>query len=426
MSFSRLTALWFGLSLAGSAFALTPPLSSIDAYKVITIEGEDMPVALGQNIDDLSLAAIQDNVMEPVPFQIDQYNTGGAIYFDGWEVPMAGDAKKMDPTDKLLFLFKDAGVRRKSTDPYDGEVLAEIKLKDTAGVERFVYLVRGSRLRSEEQYVRYSAEMGVVETDFYSLRYNKDNHLKWDDFQYLNYVGERPLDSMKLRLRTGLVSSIAPTELNNDDLVALPTGEKIGPIRTTTQLDFTLYLVKLPILQLSLQIHHYPKAVMYDVRGIIPEVRRYLLKDPSIAMTLDANRLLGSTIRMANGPKEPGVVDGKIDTLEEQMRRIHFTPQDNWYWVSTKRNLDIVAYLDYLGEFNEPISPVIDDDLTYEDPPEVFPGQLPNVGYRIDSFPMKGFLGFVVSIYVSDGLEGDPEVFTRQLRTIPELQVRPL
>ncbi|NPU94763.1 MAG: hypothetical protein HPY82_22855 [Gammaproteobacteria bacterium] len=426
MSFSRLTALLFGLSLAGSAFALTPPLSSIDAYKVITIEGEDMPVALGQNIDDLSLAAIQDNVMEPVPFQIDQYNTGGAIYFDGWEVPMAGDAKKMDPTDKLLFLFKDAGVRRKSTDPYDGEVLAEIKLKDTAGIERFVYLVRGSRLRSEEQYVRYSAEMGVVETDFYSLRYNKDNHLKWDDFQYLNYVGERPLDSMKLRLKTGLVSSIAPTELNNDDLVALPTGEKIGPIRTTTQLDFTLYLVKLPILQLSLQIHHYPKAVMYDVRGIIPEVRRYLLKDPSIAMTLDANRLLGSTIRMANGPKEPGVVDGKIDALETQMRQVHFTPQQNWYWVSTKRNLDIVAYLDYLGDFNEPISPVIDDDLTREDPPEVFPGQLPNVGYRIDSFPMKGFLGFVVSIYVSDGLEGDPEVFTQQLRTIPELQVRPL
>lgn len=426
MSFSRLTALLFGLSLAGSAFALTPPLSSIDAYKVITIEGEDMPVALGQNIDDLSLAAIQDNVMEPVPFQIDQYNTGGAIYFDGWEVPMAGDAKKMDPTDKLLFLFKDAGVRRKSTDPYDGEVLAEIKLKDTAGIERFVYLVRGSRLRSEEQYVRYSAEMGVVETDFYSLRYNKDNHLKWDDFQYLNYVGERPLDSMKLRLKTGLVSSIAPTELNNDDLVALPTGEKIGPIRTTTQLDFTLYLVKLPILQLSLQIHHYPKAVMYDVRGIIPEVRRYLLKDPSIAMTLDANRLLGSTIRMANGPKEPGVVDGKIDALETQMRQVHFTPQQNWYWVSTKRNLDIVAYLDYLGDFNEPISPVLDDDLTNEDPPEVFPGQLPNVGYRIDSFPMKGFLGFVVSIYVSDGLEGDPEVFTQQLRTIPELQVRPL
>ncbi|HVL00654.1 MAG TPA: hypothetical protein VM553_12620 [Dongiaceae bacterium] len=427
MSFSRVSAMLLGLSLAGSAFALAPPLSAIDAYKVITIEGEDMPVALGQSIEDLSLAAIQDNVMEPVPFQIDQYNTGGAIYFEGWDVPLAGDAKKMDATDKLLFLYKDAGARRNPNDPYDGEVLAEIKLRDGTGVERFVYLVKGSRLRSEEQYVRYSAEMGLVETDFYSLRYNKSNHLKWDDFQYLNYVGERPLDSMKLRLNAGLVSSIAPTELNNDDLVALPTGEKIGPIRTTTQLDFTMYLLKLPILQLSLQIHHYPKSIMYDVRGIIPEVRRYLLDDPSIAMSLDANRLLGSTIRMANGPAQPSIVDGKVDELELEMRKTKMTPQQNWIWVSTKRNMDVVAFLDYLGDFNEPISPVLDDDMTKEDPPEVFPGQLPNVGYRINSFPMKGFLGFVVSVFVMDGLDDqDPTVFTRQMRSVPEIQVRPL
>ncbi len=429
MSFSRLTGTLLGLLLAGSSFASPtppPPLSSIDAYKVITIEGEDMPMALGQNLDDLSIASIQDNVMEPVPFQIDQYNTGGAIYFEGWEVPMAGDAKKLDTTDKLLFLLKDAGVRRQPGDPYDGEVLAEIKLRDGAGYERFVYLVRGSRLRSEEQYVRYSAEMGLVETDFYSLRYNRKNHLKWDDFQFTNYVGERPLDSMKLRLNAGLVSSIAPTELNNDDLVAVPTGEKIGPIRTTTQLDFTLYLLKLPLLQLSLQIHHYPKIIMYDVRGIMPPLRRQLLDDPSLTMSLDANRLLGSTMRMANGPAEPGIVDGKIDPIEQQMRATHFTRDNNWYWVSTKRNLDIVAFLDYLGDFNEPISPFIEDDLTKEDPPEVFPGQLPNVGYRIDSFPEKGFVGFVVSIYASDGFEGDPQQFTRQLRSVPEIQVRPL
>lgn len=428
MSFSRFTGTLLGLLLAGQTFAVTtppPPLNAIDAYKVITIEGEDIPMALGQNLEDLSIASIQDNVMEPVPFQIDQFNTGGGVYFEGWDVPMAGDGKKFDGTDKLMFLFKDAGARRQSADPYDGEVLAEIKLKDSAGFERFVYLVRGSRLRSEEQYVRYSAEMGLVETDFYSLRYNKGNHLKWDDFQFLNYVGERPLDSMKLRLNAGLVSSIAQTELNNDDLIALPTGENIGPIRTTTQLDFTLYLLKLPLLQLSLQIHHYPKAMMYDVRGIMPPVRRQLLADPSLTMSLDANRLLGSTLRMAGGPKQPGIVDGKIDAIEQQMLATPMSPTNNWFWVSTKRNLDIVAFLDYLGDFNEPITSMIEDDLTKEDPPEVFPGQLPNVGYRINSFPERGFIGFVVSVYASDGFDGEPEDFTRQMRSVPEIQVRP-
>ena len=423
----RITALLFGLLLSTSTLAaMMPPLSNIDAFKVITVEGEDMTMALGLPLEELSLAAVVDNVLEPVPYQIDQYNVGGAVYFEGWEVPLAGDPKLLDATDKLLFLFKDAGARRKPSDIYDGTVLAEILLKDTAGIERYVYLVRGSRLRSDEQYVRYSSELGLVETDFYMLRYNKKNHLKWDDFQATNFVGERPLDSMKLRLNAGLVTSIAPTELNNDDLVALPTGERIGPIRTTTQLDFTMYLLKLPILKLSLQIHHYPKHVMYDVRGVIPEMRRLLLNDPSLTMSLDANRLLGSTIRMANGPKEPAVIDGEISKLEEEMRKTKLTPDSNWYWVSTKRNLDLVAFIDYLGDFKEPLSPFYEDDLTKEDPPEVFPGQLPNVGYRINSFPMKGFLGFVVSIYIDEGYAGEPEVFTRQMRTIPELQVRPV
>jgi hypothetical protein len=422
----RLTGLLLGLFLStGALAAMAPPLSSIDAFKVITVDGEDMPMALGLSLDELSLAAVVDNVLEPIPYQFDQYNVGGAVYFEGWDVSLAGDLKLLDATDKLLFLFKDAGARRKPGDVYDGKVLAEVMLKDSAGFERFVYLVQGSRLRSDEQYVRYSSEMGLVETDFYTLRYNKKNHLKWDDFQATNFVGERPLDSMKLRLNTGLVTSIIPTELNNDDLVALPTGERIGPIRTTTQLETTLYLLKLPLLKLSLQIHHYPKTVMYDVRVIMPEVRRRLLSDPSIIMSLDANRLLGSTIHMANGPKEPAIVDGQVGDIERQMRNITFTPEENWIWVSTKRNLDVVAFINYLGDFNEPLSPFVDDDMNKEDPPEVFPGQLPNVGYKIHSFPMDGFVGFVVSINISDGFDGEPEVFTRQMRTIPELQVRP-
>jgi len=424
--FIRLTGILLGLFLAANAMAMMPPLSSIDAFKVITLEGEDMPFAVGKNLESLSLAAVSDGVMEPIPYQFDQYNIGGAVYFEGWDVPMAGDPKLLDNTDKLLFLFKDAGPRRTSNEPYDGEILAEIALKDSKGVQRYVYLVQGSRLRSDEQYVRYSAEMGLVETDFYSLRYNKENHLKWDDFQAANYVGERPLDSMKLRLKAGLLTGITPTELNNDDLVALPAAERIGPIRTTTQLDFTMYLLKLPILKLNVQIHHYPKMLMYDVRGILPEVRRLLLYKPSLSMSLDANKLMGATIRVANGPEQPGVVDGKIDDIDKEIRQARISSGDDWYWVSTKRNLDIVAYLDYLGDFNEPMEPMLEDSFTKEDPPEVFPGQLPNVGYKITQFPMKGFLGFVVTVFISDGFEGDPKVFTTQLRTLPEIQVRPL
>lgn len=426
--YPRLLILLLGFLITANSMATTlplPPLERQEAFKVITIEGEDVPVALGSELKDLSLAAIVDNVMEPVPFQIDQYNEGGGIYFEGWDIPLAGNIKSFDAADKLLFLYKDAGPRRTARDVYDGEVLAEIMLENAAGVARFVYLVKGSRLRSDEQYVRYSSELGFVETDFYQMRYNPGNHLKWDDFQATNFVGERPLDSMKLRLNMGVVTSLVPLELNNDDLVAIPKGEHIGPIRTTTQLDLTMYYLEVPIMHLSMQVHHYPKSVMYDVRGVIPEFRRMLMDKPYLNMSLDANRLLGSTVRMANGPKEPGIVDGSISAIEEQMRKTSFTPDNNWFWVSTLRNLDVVAFLNYLGDFNEPVSPYIQDDLDKEDPPEVFLGQLPNLGYTIHSFPKQGFMGLVVSIYFDEGMSGEPEVFTKQLRTAPEIQVRP-
>ncbi|HVK99365.1 MAG TPA: hypothetical protein VM553_06100 [Dongiaceae bacterium] len=409
---------------AVSAAAMLPPLDKLEAFKAITIEGEDIPAAVGSALEDLSLAAVVDNGMEPVPFQIDQYNRGGALYFKDWDVPLAGDAKRFDTTDKLLFLFKDAGPRRTANDVYDGEIVAEILLEDNAGIERFVYLVKGSRLRSEEQYVRYSAEMGLVETDFYQMRYNRENHLKWEDFAATNFVGERPLDSLKLSLNMGAVTSLIPMELDNDDLVAVPKGENIGPIRTTTQLDLTMYYLQVPIMHLSMQVHHYPKFVLYDVRGIIPGFRRMLMNKPYLNMSLDANRLMGATVRMANGPKEPGIVDGKISALEEQMRKTSFTKDDNWYWVSTLRNMDVVAFLNYLDGFDEPVSPYIQDDLDSFEPPEIFPGQLPNLGYTIHSFPEQGFMGVVVSIYLDDSMSGDPDIFTKQLRTLPEIQVR--
>ncbi|MEE2732352.1 MAG: hypothetical protein VYA55_16145 [Pseudomonadota bacterium] len=403
---------------------MPPPLQPIDAFKVIAMEGEDIPWVLGWKLEELSLAAMVDGVMEPIPFQIDQYNTGGAIYFEGWHIPMAGKPDLMDPTDKLLFLFKDAGARRPHRTPFDGEMVAEIVTRDRDGVERFVYLVRNSRLRSDEQYVRYSAEVGLVETDFYSLRYNKDNHLKWDDFSYVNYVGERPLDSLKLRLNTGIITSVTNTELNNDQIVALPTSEIIGPIRTTTQLEVDLYLFSVPIMQMSMQIHHYPKSISFDVRGVIPELRRRLMVNPTLTMSVDANRLLGAATYTSNWPDHPGIVDGVVDENEKQMINAGLDPADNWIWVTSKRYLDILAFVDYLGDFNEPMSLLYEDDLVRDDPPEVFPGQMPNVGYGIEAFPMNGFMGLVISMFISDGFEGDPKEFAPYIRTLPDLEVR--
>lgn len=408
-----------------AAFAEEPPLldAMIDEYKPMLVEGDNMPAALGKRIESLSLQAVIDGQMEPVPYQIDEYNTGGAVYFKALKVPIEGSEGILDANDKLVFLYKDAGPRRETFHVNDGKLLSEIELTDATGIRRYVYLVENSRLRSEEQYVRYSTDIGQVETDFYSLTYNKENQLNWDEFSYAAFRGDRPLDTMKIRLIGGLFTEMSTVTLNNKNFVAKPIGEHVGPVRTTSQMEITMWMFNLPLMEISYQVHHYPKSMLYDVRVIMPEVRRKILASPMLSISLDANNLIGSTLQTALGPKQPVDVDGKITPLENELLKSSVTPEHNWIWLSTQRNLDVLAFFDYLGDTREPLSLVYADDLEMMDPPERFKGMVPNAGYRIDNFPMSGFFGFVVSIFLSEGYEGKPDAFTDDVRSMPSVRV---
>ncbi|PIE40886.1 MAG: hypothetical protein CSA49_06225, partial [Gammaproteobacteria bacterium] len=261
------------------------------------------------------------------------------------------------------------------------------------------------------------------ETDFYSLTYDKENHLKWLDFTARDYQGEPPLDCMKIRLDTGIVTSVAQLSLDNEQFIAVPTGEVIGPIRSTSQQEVTLWFLGLPLLKISLQMHHYSKNIVYDVRVVVPPGRRKLMAEPSLSMSVEGNKLLGAIVRTELGPVEGGIVDGMMDENEQAMINSGIDKDRNWIWVTTQRNLDIAAFFNYLGDGNEPVALHLMDSMDNIDPPERFPGQLPNIGYKMLDFPEDGFFGFVLSTFMSSGYEGDPSVFMYDLRTMPEIKI---
>jgi len=416
------------MSLISSISVAMQSLPEIEAFKAIMLDGKDMDVALGKRLERLSLAAVVDGELEPVPYQFDEYNEGGAIYFEGWDVPIVGEQGVLDKQDKLLFLYKDAGERKTQEQRFDGKALAELSVTGKDGVTRYVYLMEGSRLHSEEQYVRYSSDEALVETDFYSLSYNQDNHINWKDLSIIGYDGEdNPIDGLKFRMQTDVVMNLTSISLNNEDIVAKPAGEKIGPIRTSTQMDLTVWMFGLPMMKISMQVHHYPRSVIYDARVIMPETRRSMMKKSSVAISMDANKLLGATVRTAAGPLDVGIVDGEMSDIEKEMIEAGVDDSDGrWIWVSTGRNLDVLTYFDFIGDTNEPLSLVYNDDKEIVDLPERFPGQLPNVGYSINNFPEEGFFGFVFSFFFSNGYDGDPRLFTQQLRVLPDVVVNQL
>lgn len=408
----------------GSAVVMADnPFAALQEYQAIRVEAEDLPEAASMPIDSLSLAAVVEGRLEPVPFQIDEYNIGGGVYFEHWDVPIDGKRDVFDAHDKLLFLNRDAGPRRTSDMVYDGKILAEIHLSDASQPDRYVYLVKDSRLRSDTQYVRYSSKEALLETDFFSMKFDQKNLLNWNQFEYNGFQGKAPLDSLKIRFNTGVVTNVTSTEMDNNNFVAHPVGDRVGPIRTVSQWNVDFIFAGVSLMQASIQLHVYPKSMVYDCRIVIPSVRRSFLVNPQMSIMVDGNNLMGAKVRMSASPNV-AVVDGRISPEEEKMRNTLVDPEHNWIWMHTGKQFDTVWFYDDLGGPLESVRFSYEDNATQPQPPERFPGQLPGVGHTILQFPTSGFYGFAGSFYFEPGFGNlSPEVFTAALRNQPDIEV---
>lgn len=420
-----LSAGCLALGLMESATAANP-YQFLQEYQAVSVEAEEISVAAKQPIESLSLAAVVEGALEPVPFQIDEYNTGGAVYFEKWDVPIDGVRDVFDAHDKLLFLARDAGPRRAPEMVYDGKLLAEIKLTTMGTEDRYVYVVKDSRLRSDTQYVRYSSKEAFLETDFFSMRFDPTNLINWKQFEFNDFEGKSPLDSLKIRLKTGVVTSVTSLEMENNNFVALPVGDRVGPIRTVSQWNVTFTMMNVPLMQASIQLHVYPKSMVYDARIVIPAVRRSFLVNPQLSMVVDGNNLQGAKVR-TSATAQVASVDGRLSAEEVRMGQTLVDPERNWIWLTSGKQFDVIWYYDDLGGPKEPVRFTFEDNASAVELPERFTGQVPGVGHTVMSFPTSGFFGFVGSFYFEPTFGSlPPELFTQVLRTPPEIQVTPL
>ncbi|MDX1694559.1 MAG: hypothetical protein R3208_12405 [Ketobacteraceae bacterium] len=394
-----------------------------DYYRTIMLSGEDIAVAVGKPVDQLSLFAVVDGLLEPVPYQIDEYNQGGAVYFDEWDEPIDGTRGIFDPSDKLLFLFGDSSTRKTAGMRADGDIIAEIVLEPAEGEPRYVYLVEGSRLRSDAQHVRYSIADSRVETDFFSMVFDKENQLIWKDFRFIDYQGGSPIDGLKINFESGVLTAATSMSFNNENFIAKTVGENVGPIRTTTQLHFTFVFMGLTFIDASIQLHFYPNALIYDVRLVIPETRRAMLVDPTMALSVDFNNLVGATVH-TNFLEAPLEVDGAMSEREQAARGTLVAPEQNGLLIKSGRGFEILTFVDWIGEQPLPTRFYYEDNLTHQGAMDRFEGQLPDIGYQVSDFPEKGLFGYVGSLYFSDEFSGDtPKEVADKVRTSPTVRI---
>ena len=404
-----------------------------DKARVVALNTEQLSAIKGNKISSYSLAAVKGGRMTAIPYQFDERTQSGYIYMKDLDEkakkddPILGNEGFFDEKDELLFMFKDAGVRRKNGMASDGKIVSEIQLETYEKKKVYVYLIEEARVESEDFYVRYSSQLGRVETDYYALKVDPKNAFMWKEFYYDSFDGahpRKPVDTIKIQMKANAFGGV-PVTLTNKNIVAKAIAEKSGPIRATTQYKMTLTYLRTPLLNMKLQIVHHEQEISYDAQTEVPAVRRRLVGKPSLKIGLDGYDLQGATMRVKDGPSEDGIVDGEISDIENQMMGIPVEAGvTNWLWLDSKYGFAMFSNYRIEADSEVAMNILLEDDLDAKDKSEYYKGRLPTLGFGIPFIPLKGSLRIIVDLKMYDQvLDIDVEKFADIVNTVPKTKV---
>lgn len=195
--------------------------------------------------------------------------------------------------------------------------------------------------------------------------------------------------------------------LTNDNLE--PKIEQIieGPLAWQIYATTTLNVAKIPVMKIRNYFLLMPQQNDIHARFTLPLIAKTVLQDPHISISLDGNQLYGGKLVTSWTGNNVAVTDGKMSDSEKQMVG-HPMSGNNWIWFGTGRGFDILAQLDFREGFEAPARLLYQDDATLENPPERFPGQLPNVGFTIEQIPIGKEFNFLTRLFFSDNSDGLP------------------
>lgn len=445
--------------LSISAPALSSTLSPERARHVIVLTVAELPVLNKTDISTLSVQAISNGELKPIPFQIDEMNQKSNFYYEGNEAPALGEVGLMDEKDELVFMYHDTGEKLGRQQPQSGTLLLELSFTENEQT-RYAYLVSASSDRSEKKYVDFDVENHIVKSDFYSLEIDKKNLLNWKKLTYQTFSGEdnNIIDTLKVRISAELFAPWARISLDNNNLKPEIIGIKHGPVRTIVKMRTQVNIAGIPIPMAHLMMHYYfneqhlSAPVLADLPALGVLLR--VIDKPSVSVSIDFNQLDGAHVYTARGPDTGAVVDGITSVAEEQFDIAGVSGdfsdlssiklENNYLYMDSKRDYHILSLLHIFPEslnsdnpemvqrslslFGEDLGVRYHDDETHRDKPEYFPGAFPEVGYDISlGYSTKDLdlsgrveVRFAINLYFLDAIgPGGPAMFELQARNPP-------
>jgi hypothetical protein len=409
--------------------AAAPALQASEASRaILQLPAGDLPALKGQRIETLRLGTVRDGRLVPIPFQVDEYNEAGLVWFPALDIPLKGTQGIYDGDDRLLFIFADASPEQIGAPPVVAGWLGEIAVQ-YEGEKRYVQVFNGEFPLSNTVYVRHDVQGGTTHTPFYTLRVDPKNELNWQHLMVRTWRGDTSrslVDTLKMRISGGVFTSFTRLSLDNDNLRPKIVGVRSGPIRSTMQLETAVVVTGVTVMKMQVQVLRYPHYFEAYTHARIPSLYRKVLKEPEVRVTIDGNDLRGAIVRTARSGLLQALVDGETDEYEQQIIQRGLSAQDDWILFDSRGGFSILTFLEVPEELrNVPLVLVYEDAPEKSDKPEQFPGQSPNLGYGISGFPPGEDFRFGVTLAFDDDLrQVDPREYASRFRARPQIGFR--
>jgi len=392
------------------------------AQIALTLSPEQVPELTGVTIGRMSVVRCHRGVLEPVPFQIDELDEQGFVWFEGSGFKRKGAAGVFDSHDQLLVMSEDGGTRCTNKQlARIALVASEIEVRSPDDSRRYFYVVLDRNERSSTRYIEHDPVKGVTRTPYYFLTTDPENELNWRYLGYSGYQGPADasiIDTLKMRMSGGVFMRFARMTLDNDNLRPKRTGFRIGPIRSVMHLETNVVFAGLPVMKLHVQALRYPNHYEAHSYAKVPLLYRKTLKQPQVTVSVDGNNLVGAQVWTAGGGELRALVDGHIDAQEEQLRNAALSTENSWIMFDSGRGFALLTELLVPPELEGiPLSLVYDDDRDAENGPEHYRGQMPNLGYALNGWPPTDELNFSVRLLFFSSLDNRPVKDVAALRS---------
>ncbi|OUS28359.1 hypothetical protein A9Q99_12615 [Gammaproteobacteria bacterium 45_16_T64] len=418
----RLYPLAICISLLASIGNYASAQSQIEDQQVVELKAIELPNLVGNSFAKITLLAVKDGILIPVPHQLEDFDEQGESWFKESKTPLLGTEGIIDPHDSLLFRYVDMGQR---LDAYNAEftkLYTEIQVLSSHTNEvRYLYVSRHLEGFHYKPLTQYDQKAGIIKSDYFTLRTNPKDFLSWNDFTYSSYEGKQQsslLDTLKLRITAGILFNTASVTLDNNDINTEVLAVKQGPIRTTILAKSQFTFASVPVVYLDIRFKVLPQQFNISVDIHVPSIIATLLSNPKATLSIDGNNLLNSEVLSSFNPILPTKVDGKMSSSELALLHKVISEDRTWVMLSTNEGFDIYTELYVPSNFDAPISLLYVDNFELAELPERFTGQGPNIGYSLREIPLDETFKFQFDAYFADKI-GNPYEFASRIKDIP-------